>query len=76
MKTINIAVSEGEISKYGLKSTNYEFSTLVDIVSRELSKQKLTESIELAEKYGLSKMTMNEITKEVRANRKHAKTRS
>jgi hypothetical protein len=76
MKTINIAISEGEINKYGLKSSTYDFSTLVDIVSRELSRQKLIESIELAEKYGLSSMTMNDITKEVRATRKHAKARS
>ena len=74
MKTINIAVSDSEISKYGLKSTTYELSTLVDIVSRELSRQKLIESIELAERYGLSNMTMKDITKEVRATRKNAKT--
>jgi len=76
MRTINIAVSEGEVKRYGLNSTSYEFSTIIDIVSRELSKQKLIESIALSEKYGLSSMTMSEITKEVRSSRKDAKNRN
>jgi len=38
-------------------------------------RQNLNKCIELAEKYGLSKMTMYEITKEVKAVRKNAKSR-
>ena len=73
MKTIKVSISELEFNKFGLQSTDFTFSEWVDIISRELAKQRLTQSVELAERYGLSSMTMNEITKEVKAVRKHAK---
>jgi hypothetical protein len=75
MKTINISVSDLEFNKFGLKS-NLSFSDFLDIVSRELSKQRLNESLKLAEKFGLSELTMADITKEVKAVRKNAKNRS
>ena len=52
------------------------FTDFVDIVSKELTRQNLSKCIELAEKYGLYKMTMEEITKEVKAVRKDAKNRN
>ncbi|HET7360971.1 MAG TPA: hypothetical protein VFI78_03475 [Salinimicrobium sp.] len=73
MRTINVSISEIEFNKFGLKSNKFSFSDLIDIISNELTKQRLNESIELAEKYGLSKMTMEEISKEVKAVRKNAK---
>lgn len=73
MKTINISISDLEFNKFGLQSTNYTFSEWVDIISRELAKQRLEQSVELAEKYGLSNMTMDEITKEVNEVRKNEK---
>jgi len=66
MKTINVSISDLEYNKFGIKKDKLTFSDLVDMVSKELTKQNLTKSIELAEKYGLSKMTMDEITKEVK----------
>lgn len=74
MKTINISISDLEYDKFGLKSTSFSFSDLLDIISRELARQKLSESIEMAERYGLSEMKMSEITKEVKAARKNAKS--
>ena len=74
MKTINVSISDLEFNRYGLKS-NLSFSDLLDIISRELSKQRLTESLKLAEKFGLSEMAMDEITKVVKATRKNAKNR-
>jgi len=76
MKTLNVSISDLEFDKFGLRDKNFKFSDFVEIVSRELSRQTLTKSIELAEKYGLSKMTMAEIGKEVKAVRKNAKGRS
>jgi len=73
MKTINVSISELEFNKFGLKSTNLAFSELVDLISRELIKQKLDESVKLAEKHGLASMSMEEITNEVKAVRKDAK---
>jgi DNA-binding FrmR family transcriptional regulator len=41
----------------------------VDIISRELLRQNMDKCLELAEKYGLSNMTMDEINEEVKATR-------
>ena len=73
MKTLNISISDLEFSKFGLSSNSLSFSDFIDIISRELSKQRLRESLKLAEKFGLSNMTMDEITKEIKAVRKSAK---
>ncbi len=73
MRTINVSISEVEFSRFGLKDNKLTFSELVDIISREISRQTLRKSVELAEKYGLSKMTMEEIDKEIKAVRKNAK---
>lgn len=73
MKTINVSISELEFSRFGLPSSNLSFSDLLDIISKELSKQRMNDSLKLAEKYGLSEMTMDEISREVKAIRKNAK---
>ena len=76
MKTLNISISEVEYNKFGLKEEKLSFSDFVELVSKELTKQTLEKCIQLANKYGLSEMTMAEITKEVKAVRKNAKNRS
>lgn len=76
MRTLNISISDLELDKFGIKEDKITFSEFVDIVSKELTKQTLNKSIELSEKFGLSKMTMEEITKEVKAVRKNAKARN
>ena len=75
MRKLNISISELEFNKFKLKNQNLTFSDFVELVSKELMRQNLEKSIELAEKYGLSKMSMEDITKEVKAVRKkrHAK---
>jgi hypothetical protein len=75
MKTINISISELEYNKFGLKKDQFAFSDFLEIVRRELAKQNLDKCVELAEKFGLSKMTMEEITEEVKAVRNNAKDR-
>ncbi|MBK0382812.1 hypothetical protein I5M32_07550 [Pedobacter sp. SD-b] len=74
MKTLNIAISDIEYNKFGLKDEKISFSDLLEIISRELNKQNLSKSVELAEKYGLSNMSMEEISSEVRAVRYNAKS--
>ena len=76
MKTLNIAISDLEFDKFGLRSNSLSFSDLIDIISKELSKQRLKESLKLAQKVGLSDMTMDAITREVKAVRKSAKNHS
>lgn len=72
MRTLSIAISDLEYEKFGLKQEQLSFTDFVDLVSRELSRQNLDKCVELAEQYGLSTLTMDEITAEVRAVRNNA----
>ena len=76
MRTLNISISDLEYNKFGIKNSTLNFTDFVDLVSKELMRQNLTKCLELGEKYGLSKMTMDEITNEVKAVRKNAKSRN
>jgi hypothetical protein len=73
MKTLNISISDIEYKKFGLQNDRLTFTDFVDLISNELSRQNLNRCIELAEKYGLSKLTMDDISKELKAVRKNAK---
>ncbi len=76
MRTLNVSISDVEYNKFGLKNDNLSFSDFIEIVSKELTRQNLNKSLKLAEKYGLSKMTMDDISKEVKAVRNNAKNRN
>lgn len=76
MRILSIAISDFEYNKFGIKTDNLSFSDFFEIVSKELTRQNLNKCIELADKYGLSKMTMDEITDEVKAVRRNAKNRN
>jgi hypothetical protein len=71
MKMLNVAISDIEYDKFGLKSDVFTFSEFIDMVSKELIRQNINECIDLADKYGLSSMSMEEITREVNAVRKN-----
>ncbi len=73
MKTLNVSISDLEYAKFGLRKNKLTFSDFVELVSTELTRQTLNKCVEFAEKYGLSKMSMKDITKEVKAVRKNAK---
>ena len=72
MRTLNIAISDLEYEKFGLKTDQLSFTDLVDMISRELSRQNLKKAVALAERYGLSSMSMDEISAEVNAVRNNA----
>lgn len=69
MKTLSVSISDTEYSRFGLQKESLTFNEFVELVSRELMRRNLDKCIELAEKYGLSTMTMEEITQEVKAVR-------
>jgi len=69
MKTINISISDLEYNRFGISKSNLSFTEFVDIINIELTKQALNKSVQLAQKYALSKMTMEEITNEVKLSR-------
>ena len=73
MRTLNIAISDLEYRKFGIPSEQLNFTDFIDIIGKELMRQNFNRSIALAEKYGFSSMTMEEITNEVNAVRRNAK---
>lgn len=72
MRTLNIAISDLEYEKFGIKTDQLSFTDFVDMISCELSRQNLKKAVELSERYGLSTMGMDEISAEVKAVRNNA----
>jgi len=75
MRTLKVSISDIEYNKFGLKQEQLNFTDFIELVSKELMRQNLNKCVELANKYGLTKMTMDEITNEVKVVRKDAKNR-
>ena len=73
MKTLSIEISDVEYTKYGITNNVLSFSDFVDMVSKKLMKENIEMAVKAADVYGLSSMTMDEITSEVQAVRKNAK---
>ncbi len=69
MKTISVSISDLEYNQLGIESDKLSFTEFVDIVNREITKQTLNKCVQLAERYNLSKMMMEEINDEVKAVR-------
>jgi predicted CopG family antitoxin len=67
MKNVTVAISDSEYAKLGIQGENISFSDLFTLISRELTRQNLSKCLELANKYGLSTMSMDEIIDEVKA---------
>ena len=59
--------------RFGLKQKKLNFTCLTRKSGKELTRQHLSKCVELADRYGISKMTMEEITHEVKAVRKKHK---
>ena len=76
MKMLNIAISDVEYSKFGITSNVLSFSDLVDMISKELMRRNIKATIEAAESAGLSSVTMEDISSEVKAVRQNAKNNS
>ena len=75
MKSVNIQISDFEFNQLGLNKSTLSLSELIEIIGKKITKQTLEKSIKLANKYGLSKMTMEEIDDEIKAHR-NAKSNS
>ncbi len=69
MKTLNISISDIEYERLGLKNNSLSFNELVDIISRKITRLTLDKCVELAAKYKLSEMSIEDITNEVKAVR-------
>ena len=71
MRTLNIAISDLEYEKFGMNTDQLSFTDFVDMISRELTRQNLKKTVELASRYGLSDLSMDEISEEVKAVRRN-----
>jgi hypothetical protein len=73
MKTLNVAISDVEYTKFGITNNVLSFSDFVDIVSRELMRENMEAAITQADICGISSISMEDITSEVQAVRCNAK---
>jgi len=69
MKTLSISISDLEYNQFGINKDKLSFTEFVDIVNKEITKQAMNNCVRLAERYELSRMTMDEISEEVKAVR-------
>jgi len=65
MRILNVSISEKEFNKFGLKKDKLSFTDFFDLVS-EMMPQNLDKRFEFVDKYGLSQMTMDENSNEVK----------
>jgi len=75
MQTLQVKISNTDFQKYNFENKEIKFTDLVDLISREYARKALLECNEIAEKEGLSTMTMDEINDEINEVR-NAKTHS
>lgn len=73
MRILNVSISDADFNQFGLQQNDVTFSNLITLIRRQLMRENLNKCLELADKYGLSKMTMDEISEEVKAVRRSAK---
>lgn len=73
MRTLNISISDSEFNNLGIQKEHLSYTELVELIRRELSRKTLYHSMALAEKVGLSGLTMEDIDAEVKAVRRNAK---
>jgi hypothetical protein len=74
MRTLIVSISDMEFNNLGIKNENITFTEFIELVRREVMRNNLNNCLALAEKYGLSSMTMNEINEEIKLVR-NAKNR-
>ena len=74
MRTLNVSISDMEFNNLGIKNENITFTEFIELVRREVMRNNLNNCLALAEKVGLSSMTINEINEEIKLVR-YAKNR-
>lgn len=69
MKTLQISITDIDLKKFGIKKNNLKFDELVGLITKQLQKQNFNKAVALANDYGLSEMSLDEINKEIKAVR-------
>jgi len=65
MRTISIKMSDMEYNAYGLPKNDFYFSEIVDLIERQVAREALRRTVEIAEQNNISAMTMDEINAEI-----------
>ena len=77
MGILHVAVTAQDLQRFGLDKAQISFEELLDKISTELARQALYACQDIAERVGLSRMTLEEINTEIKAvRRQNAKHRS
>ena len=66
MRTLQVAVPEVEYARLGIQSDILDFSDLEKLMERNRLCKKQDRCVSIAEKYGLSTMTMDDINAEIK----------
>ena len=69
MGILQVSVSEQDLKKFVLDKSQISFEELLDKISTELARQALYSCQDIAERVGLSRITLEEINAEVKAVR-------
>jgi len=69
MKTLHIAISDNDYSKFKIEDDEIPFGDFVDLIRRQVALENLEACVALSEKYGLSTLTDDEINAEIKATR-------
>jgi uncharacterized LabA/DUF88 family protein len=69
MKTMSVTLTNTEYDQFGFSGIKIDFAEFVNKVNRRVTRKNLDDCVALAEEYGLSSMTMDDISAEVAAVR-------
>ncbi len=69
MKTLSIKLTDEEYTQLGIQKDQFSLDEMIALVKKKVNQETLEKSLELAEKYGLSKLTKDEILNEVKGYR-------
>ncbi len=69
MKTLTINITEKEFLKFGFESENLNLEEFVRKIKIEMAKEAIVKCQSIAEKVGLSNLTLEEIDAEIKAVR-------
>jgi len=70
MGILQVSVTPQDLKKFGLDKSQISFEELLDKISTELARQALYACQEIAERVGLSNLSLEEINAEVKAVRR------
>ncbi len=69
MRILNVRITEKDYRKFGITSTKISLDTFIEKIKNVIVKDALEKCHSIAEKSGLSKMTLKEINSEIEAER-------